>query len=77
MLVAVKQDGCALGHASEELRIGANWDAIGYASEELRGDRELVLAAVKQNGYALGHASEELRGDRERCWHWLRPHYSQ
>ena len=34
-------------------------------SEKLRGDREVVLAAVKQNGNALKHAPEEWRGDRE------------
>ena len=31
----------------------------------LRGDREIVLAAVKQAGLALQHASAELQGDRE------------
>ena len=36
-----------------------------YASEELRGDREVVLAAVKSNGNQLEYASEALRGDRE------------
>jgi len=35
------------------------------ASEELRGDREVVIRAVRQNGYALRYASEELRGDRD------------
>jgi hypothetical protein len=40
-------------------------DLLQHASEELRGDREVVLAAVQQNGGALRYASEELRGDRE------------
>jgi hypothetical protein len=40
-------------------------DALQYASEVLRGDREVVMAAVQQNGDALAYASEELKGDRE------------
>jgi len=39
--------------------------ALDHASAEQRGDRELVLAAVKRNGIALQYAIEELRGDRE------------
>ena len=39
--------------------------ALGYASAELRGDKEVVLAAVKQYGDALEYASAELRGDKE------------
>ena len=35
------------------------------AAEGLKGDREVVLAAVKQNGYALEYAAEELKEDRE------------
>jgi len=31
----------------------------------LRGDREVVLAAVAQDGYSLIDASRELRCDRE------------
>ena len=49
---AVKQDGRALQ----------------YASAELKGDREIVMAAVKQNWCALlvlEYASAELQGDRE------------
>ena len=33
--------------------------------EELKGDREIVLAAVSKNGGALQFAAEELKGDRE------------
>ena len=33
--------------------------------KELRGDREVVMEAVRRDGLALQHASEELRGDRE------------
>jgi len=35
------------------------------ASKELKGDREVVLEAVKRDGCALQYASEELKGDRE------------
>ena len=33
--------------------------------KELKGDREIVLAAVSENGCALQYATEELKGDRE------------
>ena len=36
-----------------------------YASEELRGDREVVLAAMTQDGDALEYASEKLWSDRQ------------
>ena len=39
--------------------------ALQYASAELKGDREIVIEAVKQNGGALWYASAELKGDRE------------
>lgn len=39
--------------------------ALGRAPEDLRGDREVVLAAVRQEGRALEFASEALRADRE------------
>ena len=32
---------------------------------ELKGDREIVMEAVKQSGWALQYASAELQGDRE------------
>jgi hypothetical protein len=35
------------------------------ASEALRGDREVVMAAVKENGFALEFASEALRNDKK------------
>ena len=34
---------------------------LGYAPAELKGDREIVMAAVKQNGRALEYASDALR----------------
>ena len=36
-----------------------------FASKELRGDREVVLMAVRSEGRAFQFASEELQGDRE------------
>ena len=40
-------------------------DALAHAAEKLRGDHEVVLAAVKQSADVLEYAAEELRGDRE------------
>merc|ERR1719174_1699902 len=37
--------------------------ALAYASAKLRGDRDIVLAAVKQDGDALEYASEAQRED--------------
>ena len=31
----------------------------------MKGDREIVMAAVSCNGYALQYATEEMKGDRE------------
>jgi hypothetical protein len=39
--------------------------AFYKAPEELRGDKEFVLAVVRNYGKALQYASKELRGDRE------------
>ena len=39
--------------------------ALEHLSEKLKGDKELVLAAVLQDGNALLYASEELKGDKE------------
>ena len=39
--------------------------ALQSATEELKGDYEIVMAAVSQDGYALQDAAEELKGDRE------------
>ena len=35
-----------------------------FAAEELRGDRSVVLSAVRQGSLALAFASEKLRRDR-------------
>ena len=36
---------------------------LQYAAAELKGDREVVLAAVAQHGGALIYAAAELKGD--------------
>ncbi len=36
-----------------------------HAAAELKGDREVVIAAVKRNGRALYYAAADLKGDRE------------
>ena len=38
---------------------------IKHALNELKGDKEVVLEAVKQNGHALQYASVELKNDKE------------
>ena len=48
-LAAVKNDGGALEHASDELK----------------ADKEVVMAAVKNDGDALEFASDELKTDPE------------
>ena len=42
-----------------------NPDAVRYAIAGLRGDKVIVLAAVRQSGWALEYASEVLRGDSD------------
>ena len=37
---------------------------VQYASKELRGDKEVVLAAVQQNGLLLEYASKEFKNNR-------------
>ena len=48
-MVAVRQNGCALDHASEDLK----------------ADREVVEAAIEQNGLALEYASDALKNDTD------------
>jgi hypothetical protein len=38
---------------------------LQYARNELHGDKDVVLAAVKESGFALQCASTELRADKE------------
>ena len=47
-----------------------NSQALVYAPEALKGDREIVLAAVAQTGVALEFASVELKAEYE----LVRPH---
>ena len=55
----VTEDGQVLEDEEEDMIV------LQYASEELKGDREVVLAAVNQIGDALQYASEELQSDKE------------
>jgi len=50
---------CRAG-GSETERMG-----LQHASKELRGDRDVVLEAVRRNGFLLRFALEELRGDHD------------
>ena len=71
-LVAVRQDGLALGSSvfradrtvvlAAVQRTGA---ALQFAAGALQRDREVVRAAVWQDGGALEFASEAFRGDQE------------
>ena len=74
MMKAVSEEGCALQHATDELKgdreivmqaVSQDGHALYYASDELKGDREIVMQAVSQDGHALYYATNELKGDRE------------
>lgn len=39
--------------------------ALAHASLNLRGDRELVLEAVRRNGLSIRHATDDMRKDTE------------
>jgi hypothetical protein len=60
----------AQGRMSEAISIflegisSGAWQLKEYPSE-LRGNRELVIAVMKQKGRALEYASEELKADKE------------
>jgi hypothetical protein len=43
--------------------VGIDVLAFEYASQTLRGDREIVMKAVKQWGLVLEHASDECKKD--------------
>lgn len=45
------------------LAVACSWDALQFASREIRGDREVVFAAIAYRGQALEFATWELRGD--------------
>ena len=64
-------DASALsGHGRQELRqrwvakLKKEWWAFEDAPEAVKGDEEVVLAAVKVDPRALAYASKRLRGDR-------------
>ena len=38
---------------------------LQHASLTLRGDRDIIMAAVAQNGCALRFATDDLRGDQD------------
>ena len=45
--------------------VNQHGEALEFASEEMKGDKEVVLAAVNRDilGYALNFASKEMQGD--------------
>lgn len=49
----------------EAVRQNQNGFYLQYASEALKGDRDVVMEAVKYDGCSLQYASEELRGDKD------------
>ena len=83
VLAAVRQDGWALEHASEELRadrdvvlaaVQQEGDALEYASDELAADRDVVLAAVQHYGRAIRYASPDFFEEvflGYLAWKWL------
>ena len=38
---------------------------MDYASARMRGDEDVVMAAVTQAGYALKYASEDMRNNKK------------
>ena len=46
-------------------RVQQHAHALQFAAAELKGDREIVLAAVAQDGRALKAAAAELKGDAQ------------
>ena len=51
-------------------RVRDDWRAlISTKSKKWKGDREIVMEAVKQNGRAVQYASAELKGDRGVAMH--------
>ena len=45
--------------------VAADWRCLEAAPLELRGDKEVMLSAVRQEGACLAMASEELRRDQQ------------
>jgi len=74
VMAAVKENGKALRHASEELQadkkiimqaLKKDGRALLFASKSLKADKEVVMEAVKQDGHSFEYASKELRSDKE------------
>lgn len=76
IIEAVKEDFRAIEYASDDLKndkdvfLIANdtWGgliSLQHFSESIKGDKDLVLSAVKKNGLALKYASDRLKNDRE------------
>ena len=74
MLVAMQSFAMAFQYSSERLRADKAFvlnafgdtgsaDNLKYAAKSLRGDAEVVRAAVEQFGAALEHASADLQAD--------------
>ena len=77
VLKAVKEHGCALMFASEQLRndrqfvteaVRQRGSALQFVLEDLQSDREIVLEAVRQDGTALQFAAKNLHGDGAIVW---------
>ena len=41
-----------------------DWSALEYASDEMRGDREVVLVAVRKAGRYLVTVSDKIKGEQ-------------
>ena len=74
VMMAVRQDGNALRHASRKLKndreivlaaVQQNGMALEYASQKLKDDKEIVLAAVRQNWEAFEWATRRMAEDPE------------
>ena len=75
-MTAVREDGMALGCASNDLRsdkeivlvaVSQRGYALQFASEGLQDNEAVVTAAVKRHGYALRYASGRWRHDGGLC----------
>ena len=74
VMIAVRANGYALGHASARLQacydvvlaaVNQCGTALSYASAELQADYRVVMAAVTMNGIALRDASRELQANND------------
>ena len=67
------QDGRTLEWASDGVKedrgvvlaaVGKGWP-LKRVPEEMQGDREIVMAAVRQDVWALEHAAQEMKDDKD------------